>query len=161
MLGKTRRWKPRGPKGGQGTWVRLTKELWWRRQCPSPIPPPPSPSVICTLGEQRQDSTERAAAFVFSTPPQPPVPSVVWEKGLTLLWVGLSPPLPSQWYLRCIICNQTSAQGKGLCRLIGIYWGIFTTGVSQFPSTLPPGYPYQCLGALENTLAVNSRQPQR
>lgn len=126
-----------------------------------PIPPLPSPSFICTLREQRQDSTERVAAFIFSAPPQPPVPSVVWEKGLTLLWVGLSSPLPSQRYLRCIICNQTSAQGKGLRRLIGIYWGIFTTGVSQFSFTLPPGYPCQCLCALENTLAVNSRQPQR
>lgn len=32
---------------------------------------------------------------------------------------GLSSPLPSQPYLRCIICKWTFALGKGLCRLIG------------------------------------------
>lgn len=31
--------------------------------------PHPSPSVICMLEKQRQDSTERAAAFIFSIPP--------------------------------------------------------------------------------------------
>lgn len=40
-------------------------------------PPPPSPSVICMLDKQCQDSTERAAAFIFSILALPPVPSAV------------------------------------------------------------------------------------
>lgn len=43
------------------------------------------PSVICRLEKQRQDSTERAAAFIFPIPPYPPIPSVVRVKELTLL----------------------------------------------------------------------------
>lgn len=39
-------------------------------------PPQPPPSVICRLEKQRQDSTERAAAFIFfSNPPSP----LFWE----------------------------------------------------------------------------------
>lgn len=54
--------------------------------------PHPHPSIICRLEKQRQDSTERAAAFVFSNPPSPPVPSVSRVNELTLLWTS-SPSL--------------------------------------------------------------------
>lgn len=65
---------PRGPEGRRGG-------LGWPRSCgwdsklpPSPTTPPhryvlfpfhQPPSVICTLAKRRQDSTERAAAFIF------------------------------------------------------------------------------------------------
>lgn len=117
-----------------------------------PAPKPP-PSVICMLEKQRQDSTERAAAFIFSIPP---VPSVVRGKYLTLLRAGPPAPLPPpQQDLRCIICDETFA--PGLHGLIGIYLGIFTASISQFPpSTLPSGHPRECLIALENVLTVDS-----
>ena len=80
MLGRTLRGEPRGPKGSQGTRLRLTKAVRGRAVStpppPTPTPKPP-PSVICMLEKQRQDSTERAAAFIFSIPP---VPSVVRVK---------------------------------------------------------------------------------
>lgn len=41
------------------------------------LSPPPTPSVICRLEKQSQDSTERAAAFIFSNHRSPPVPSVL------------------------------------------------------------------------------------
>lgn len=121
---------------------------------PHPPAPKPPPSVICMLEKQRQDSTERAAAFIFSIPP---VPSVVRGKYLTLLRAGPPAPLPPppQQDLRCIICDETFA--PGLHGLIGIYLGIFTASISQFPpSTLPSGHPRECLIALENVLTVDS-----
>lgn len=121
---------------------------------PHPPAPKPPPSVICMLEKQRQDSTERAAAFIFSIPP---VPSVVRGKYLTLLRAGPPAPLPPppQQDLRCIICDETFA--PGLHGLIGIYLGIFTASISQFPpSTLPLGHPRECLIALENVLTVDS-----
>lgn len=152
MPGRTLRGEPQGPKGSQGTRLRLTKAVKEGTSAPPPAPKPP-PSVICMLEKQRQDSTERAAAFIFSIPP---VPSVVRGKYLTLLRAGPPAPLPPpQQDLRCIICDETFA--PGLHGLIGIYLGIFTAGISQFPpSTLPSGHPRECLIALENVLTVDS-----
>lgn len=152
MPGRTLRGEPQGPKGSQGTRLRLTKAVKEGTSAPPPAPKPP-PSVICMLEKQRQDSTERAAAFIFSIPP---VPSVVRGKYLTLLRAGPPAPLPPpQQDLRCIICDETFA--PGLHGLIGIYLGIFTASISQFPpSTLPSGHPRECLIALENVLTVDS-----
>lgn len=157
MPGRTLRGEPQGPKGSQGTRLRLTKAVKEGTSAPPPAHPPtpkPPPSVICMLEKQRQDSTERAAAFIFSIPP---VPSVVRGKYLTLLRAGPPAPLPPppQQDLRCIICDETFA--PGLHGLIGIYLGIFTASISQFPpSTLPSGHPRECLIALENVLTVDS-----
>lgn len=155
MPGRTLRGEPQGPKGSQGTRLRLTKAVKEGTSAHPTRPPTPKPppSVICMLEKQRQDSTERAAAFIFSIPP---VPSVVRGKYLTLLRAGPPAPLPPpQQDLRCIICDETFA--PGLHGLIGIYLGIFTAGISQFPpSTLPSGHPRECLIALENVLTVDS-----
>lgn len=155
MPGRTLRGEPQGPKGSQGTRLRLTKAVKEGTSAHPTRPPTPKPppSVICMLEKQRQDSTERAAAFIFSIPP---VPSVVRGKYLTLLRAGPPAPLPPpQQDLRCIICDETFA--PGLHGLIGIYLGIFTASISQFPpSTLPLGHPRECLIALENVLTVDS-----
>lgn len=57
---------PRGPQG-QAEWLGLTEELRRGRRQQTALQPQSTkpPSVICMLAKRRQDSTERADAFIF------------------------------------------------------------------------------------------------
>lgn len=68
--------KAPGAQGQPGDMTEIDQSIV-EETPPTTTPPPPSPSVICMLEKQCQDSTERAAAYIFSIPALPPVPSAV------------------------------------------------------------------------------------